>query len=72
MNKFKDLFKVRSDHISLSKQTSLILGTRAEGAPVIPVSAQFNYNIDVVCDSLVRKIPIPIKDFTSSPRMTSK
>jgi translation initiation factor 2 subunit 3 len=46
--------------------------TNAVDAPIIPISAQFNANLDTVCDYLVRKIPIPIRDFTSSPRMTSK
>jgi translation initiation factor 2 subunit 3 len=50
----------------------LILGTNAEAAPIIPISAQFNCNIDVVCDYIVRKIPVPLRDFTSKPRMISK
>ncbi len=50
----------------------LILDTKAKDAPIIPISAQFNSNIDVVCDYIARKIPIPIRDYTSKPRMTSK
>jgi len=44
-------------------------GTVAEGAPVIPISAQLKYNIEVVCEYIVKKIPIPIRDFTSKPRL---
>ena len=47
----------------------LHLGTIAEGAPVIPISAQLKYNIDAVCEYIVKKIPIPLRDFTSEPRL---
>eukprot|EP01027_Heterolobosea_sp_BB2_P003784 GEZU01005718.1.p1 GENE.GEZU01005718.1~~GEZU01005718.1.p1 ORF type:complete len:514 (+),score=132.28 GEZU01005718.1:117-1544(+) len=46
-----------------------IQGTVAEGSPVIPISAQLKYNIDVVCEYICKKIPIPVRDFTSSPRL---
>ena len=41
----------------------------AEGAPVIPISAQLKYNIEVVCEYITKNIPIPIRDFTSKPRL---
>jgi len=44
-------------------------GTIAEGAPIIPISAQLKYNIDAVCEYVVKKIPVPIRDFTSEPRL---
>lgn len=43
-------------------------GTVAEGAPVVPVSSQLNYNIDVVCE-YITKIPILKRDFVSPPHM---
>lgn len=46
-----------------------IQGTNADGAPVVPISAQLKYNIDVVCEYIVNKIPIPVRDFTSAPNM---
>ncbi|KAJ9691516.1 hypothetical protein PVL29_013635 [Vitis rotundifolia] len=46
-----------------------IQGTVADGAPVVPISAQLKYNIDVVCEYIVKKIPIPERDFTSPPNM---
>jgi translation initiation factor 2 subunit 3 len=44
-------------------------GTVAEKAPIIPTSAQLGYNISLVCEHIVRKIPIPERNFISSPRM---
>jgi translation initiation factor 2 subunit 3 len=48
---------------------SFIQGTIAEGAPVVPISAQLKYNIDAVCEYIVKKIPVPVRDFTSPPQM---
>lgn len=44
-------------------------GTVAENAPIIPISAQLKYNIDVVVEYLINKVPVPSRDFLSSPRM---
>lgn len=49
--------------------TKFVQGTVAEGAPVIPISAQLKYNIEVLCEYVMKKIPVPIRDFTSPPRM---
>ncbi|KAG0716577.1 Eukaryotic translation initiation factor 2 subunit 3 [Chionoecetes opilio] len=46
-----------------------IQGTVAEGAPVIPISAQLKLNIDVVCEYITKKIPIPNRDFMTQPRL---
>ncbi len=46
-----------------------IEGTVAEGAPVIPISAQLKYNIEVVCEYIEKKIPVPLRDFTSEPHL---
>ncbi|GFR50164.1 hypothetical protein Agub_g12329, partial [Astrephomene gubernaculifera] len=46
-----------------------IQGTIADGAPVVPISAQLKYNVDVVCEYIVKKIPVPVRDFTSPPQM---
>ena len=40
----------------------------AENAPIIPISAQLKYNIEVISEYVVKKIPIPLRDFTSEPR----
>eukprot|EP01084_Bolivina_argentea_P297993 513453_1 len=47
---------------------SFVNGTVADGAPILPISAQLQYNIDVVCEYIL-KIPPPIRDFTSSPQL---
>lgn len=49
--------------------TAFVQGTIAEGAPVVPISAQLKYNVDAVCEYIVKKIPVPVRDFTSPPQM---
>uniref|UniRef100_A0A336K962 protein-synthesizing GTPase n=1 Tax=Culicoides sonorensis TaxID=179676 RepID=A0A336K962_CULSO len=46
-----------------------VQGTVAEGAPIIPISAQLKYNIEVLCEYITKKIPIPTRNFTSPPRL---
>ena len=41
----------------------------ADGCPIIPISAQMKHNIDVVSEYIVKKIPVPVRDFTSAPRL---
>ncbi|KAI9126199.1 hypothetical protein K1719_002620 [Acacia pycnantha] len=50
-------------------QNKIDLGTVVERAPVVPISAQLKYNIDVVCEYLVNKIPVPVRDFVSTAHM---
>lgn len=47
---------------------NFVRGTVADQAPIIPISAQLQYNIDAVCEYIL-KIPSPIRDFTSSPQL---
>lgn len=49
-----------------------VKGTNAEGAPIIPISAQLKYNIEVICEYITRKVPVPLRDFTSKPRLIGK
>jgi len=49
--------------------TKFVKGTVAESSPVIPISAQLKYNIDVVCEYICTKIPVPVRDFLSTPRL---
>lgn len=35
----------------------------------MPISAQLKYNIDAVNEYIVKRIPIPVRDFTSSPKL---
>jgi len=36
---------------------------------VVPISAQLKYNVDAVCEYIVKKIPVPVRDFVSPPQM---
>eukprot|EP01133_Synstelium_polycarpum_P003779 gene3779-4358_t len=64
-----DLVKEAAATEQYGQILKFIQGTVAEGAPIIPISAQMKYNIDVICEYIVKKIPIPIRDFTSEPRL---
>jgi len=46
-----------------------VAGTVADKAPIIPISAVLKYNIDVICEYLCKFIPVPLRDFTSTPHM---
>mmetsp|Transcript_520 Transcript_520/g.1591 ORF Transcript_520/g.1591 Transcript_520/m.1591 type:complete len:464 (+) Transcript_520:42-1433(+) len=48
---------------------AFIKGTVADNAPIIPVSAQLKYNIDVIAEYIAKKIPVPVRDFTVTPTM---
>ncbi|CAH2353406.1 eukaryotic translation initiation factor 2 subunit gamma [[Candida] railenensis] len=51
---------------SISK---FIRGTIADGAPIVPISAQLKYNIDAVNEFIVKTIPVPLRDFMATPRL---
>lgn len=44
-------------------------GTVAEGSPIIPISAQLQYNIDTICEYICTRIPVPDRDFNATPRL---
>lgn len=48
---------------------AFIRGTIADGAPIVPISAQLKYNIDAVNQFIVNYIPVPMRDFSASPRL---
>ncbi|ELU38009.1 translation initiation factor eIF2 gamma subunit [Rhizoctonia solani AG-1 IA] len=48
---------------------AFVKGTIAESSPIIPISAQLKYNIDAVNEYILRTIPTPVRDFTSSPKL---
>ncbi|KAF8264192.1 elongation factor Tu GTP binding domain-containing protein [Lactarius quietus] len=49
--------------------SAFVKGTVAESSPIVPISAQLKYNIDAVNEYIVKRIPIPVRDFSSSPRL---
>ncbi|XP_043927766.1 eukaryotic translation initiation factor 2 subunit 3 [Protopterus annectens] len=64
-----DLVKESQAKEQYEQIIAFVQGTVAEGAPIIPISAQLKYNIEVVCEYIVNKIPVPVRDFTSEPRL---
>ncbi|XP_059948649.1 eukaryotic translation initiation factor 2 subunit 3-like [Mesoplodon densirostris] len=64
-----DLVKESQAKEQYEQILAFVQGTVAEGAPVIPISTQLKYNIEVVCEYLVKTIPVPPRDFTSEPRL---
>jgi len=64
-----DLVKESQAKEQYDQILKFVQGTVAEGAPVIPISAQLKYNIEVIAEYVVNKIPIPMRDFTSEPRL---
>jgi len=64
-----DLVKPDAAQAQHEQIRKFVAGTVADSAPIIPISAVLKYNVDVVCEYLVHKIPIPLRDFTSAPRL---
>jgi translation initiation factor 2 subunit 3 len=64
-----DLVKEQAALQQFDDIKAFIEGTVAEKSPIIPISAQLRYNIDVVAEYMAKCIPIPVRDFTSDPRM---
>lgn len=64
-----DLVKEKEAASQYEEILNFIRGTVADGAPIIPISAQLKYNIEVVCEYICKKIPVPVRDFSSSPQL---
>ncbi|CAG2172371.1 unnamed protein product, partial [Oppiella nova] len=64
-----DLVKESQAREQYQQIQKFVQGTVAEGSPVVPISAQLKYNIDVLCEYVVKNIPIPPRDFQSPPRL---
>jgi len=64
-----DLVKESQAKDQYEQILKFVQGTVAEGAPVIPISAQLKYNIEVIAEYVVNTIPIPIRDFTAEPKL---
>lgn len=54
-----DLVKHDQAMVQHQQIRKFVAGTVADNAPVIPISAVLKYNIDVVCEYINCKIPIP-------------
>ncbi|KAG8215395.1 hypothetical protein J3R82DRAFT_8996 [Butyriboletus roseoflavus] len=63
---------ILQNKVDLIKETQALehqKSTVAESSPIVPISAQLKYNIDAVNEYIVKRIPIPRRDFTSDPRL---
>ncbi|EPS35839.1 hypothetical protein H072_10740 [Dactylellina haptotyla CBS 200.50] len=64
-----DLMKEAQAEEHYQSILKFIRGTVADGAPIVPISAQLKYNIDAINYHIVSKIPVPVRDFTAAPHM---
>eukprot|EP00954_Amorphochlora_amoebiformis_P005145 405136-Amorphochlora_amoeboformis.AAC.2 len=64
-----DLVKEKDAASQYEEIKDFVKGTVADGSPIIPISAQMKHNIDVVLEYICKKIPVPVRDFTSPPRL---
>ncbi len=64
-----DLIKETTAKAQFDDIQSFIRGTVAEGAPVIPISAQLQRNIDCVIEHICTLIPVPERNLTLPPRL---
>ena len=64
-----DLVKPSEARENHDQIKSLVEGTVAANSPIIPMSAIHKYNLDVLCEYLITKIPHPLRDLSSAVRM---
>merc|ERR1712217_934672 len=64
-----ELIKEQQAQAQYEEIKKFVAGTCAGESPIIPLSAVLKYNLDVVCEYLCTQVPIPPRDFTSSPVM---
>jgi translation initiation factor 2 subunit 3 len=64
-----DLIKESSAEEHHQQILKFVKGTVADQAPIIPISAQLKYNIDAINEYIVKKIPVPLRDFAADPRL---
>jgi len=63
-----DLIKETAAQEQYQQILNFVKGTVADGAPIIPISAQLRYNVDTICEYIVKRIPVPVRDFKSKAR----
>ncbi len=64
-----DIVEEKRARKSYEEIKSFVKGTVAENAPIIPVSAQHEINIDVLLNAIEEIIPTPLRDETKPPLM---
>jgi translation initiation factor 2 gamma subunit (eIF-2gamma) len=63
-----DLVKQEQAEAQREQIKKFVAGTVADSAPIIPISAVLEINIDMVCEYIAR-IPIPTRNFAGLPRL---
>ena len=64
-----DLVKPEAAEAQQEQIRKFVTATVADSAPIIPISAVLKYNIDLVAEYICRQLPVPVRDFTSVPRL---
>merc|ERR1719401_2622900 len=64
-----ELIKEQQAQSQYEEIKKFVAGTAADSSPIIPMSAVLKYNLDVVVEYLCTQVPIPPRDFLSSPVM---
>lgn len=64
-----DLIREQAAEEHWKSIVSFVKGTVADGAPIVPISAQLQYNIDAVNEYIVKRVPVPLRDFSATPRL---
>lgn len=64
-----DLIREQAAEEHWKSIVSFVKGTVADGAPIVPISAQLQYNIDAVNEYIVKRVPVPVRDFSATPRL---
>ncbi len=63
-----DLVDEKRARESYNEIKNFVRGTIAENAPIIPVSALHNANIDILIEAIENRIPTPRMDMTKEPK----
>lgn len=53
-----------TENVALTQYESILEFTKntvADGAPIVPMSAQLKYNVDVVCEYICKRVPVPVR-----------
>ncbi|KAJ3338212.1 Eukaryotic translation initiation factor 2 subunit 3 [Gonapodya sp. JEL0774] len=64
-----DLVKEEAAIMQKQQILEFVKDTLADGAPIIPISAQLKYIIDVIAGYICTKIPVPPRSFADTPRL---
>jgi len=64
-----DLVKEKEAAAQYDEIVTFVRGTVADGGPIIPISAQLKCNIEVICENICNRIPVPRRVFDAPPRL---